>query len=277
MANIREKCDSCKTKIPKRQPILFCDLCSKHKHLKCEKLTKSQVTQINAIGLSWTCLECISEILPINAVNKPKSNCNQNVGKVKIKCSSCPGYSYSLQNIRTCQWCEGQVHTKCWKGELGCKTCRENMYPGYNAYTYELYGIENFKNNSIFNPYSSSHFAMQIGNDLDNEEENNRIWSEISEFLVSCKYKQIEKCKTSSANELNILSLNIRYLLDKIGKIRDDINNYQKFDVLCFNECNLIKGKLPNGISDILLEGFHEPILQNPARKSGKGVDLRFT
>ena len=52
----------------------------------------------------------------------------------------------------------------------------------------------------------------------------------------------------------------------KIGKLRDNINEYQKFDILWVNECNLIKEKIPNGLNDILLEGFHEPILQNPAR-----------
>ena len=115
------------------------------------------------------------------------------------------------------------------------------MYPGYNAYTYELDGIENYKNNSMYNPYSSSHFTMQLGNAIDNEEHTNIIWSEISDFLVGCKYKQIEKIRNNATNELNLLSLNIRYLRDKIDQLRENIIDYQKFDILCFNECNLIK------------------------------------
>ena len=138
MTFTRKKCNNCNTKIPKRQPVIFCDICSEYKHPKCEKLTKSQATQINLAGLSWTCSRCIVEILPINAVKKTKNVNNKNVDKVKIKCASCPGYSYSLKNVRICQWCEGQVHAKCWKGELGCKTCCESMYPGYNSFTYEL-------------------------------------------------------------------------------------------------------------------------------------------
>ena len=101
------------------------------------------------------------------------------------------------KNVRVCQWCDGQVHLKCWKGGMGCITC-ESMYPGYNAYTYEIYGIENLKNNSIYNPYSSSHFTMQIGNVIDNEENNNTTWSEISDFLLSCNYKQIEKIENTT-------------------------------------------------------------------------------
>ena len=32
--------------------------------------------------------------------------------------------------------------------------------------------------------------------------------------------------------------------------------------------------KLPNGINDILLDGFHDPILQEPVRSSGRGGGL---
>ena len=47
------------------------------------------------------------------------------------------------------------------------------------------------------------------------------------------------------------------------------IDYYQKF-----NECNLKLEKHPKGIEDILLEGFHEPILQPPASSSGRGGGL---
>ena len=79
---------------------------------------------------------------------------------------------------------------------------------------------------------------------------------------------------TDFESEINIFSLNIRHLYDKINKLRDGIDHYQKFDVLCLNECNLKLEKLPNGIEDISLEGFHEPILQPPARSSGRGGGL---
>ena len=147
--------------------------------------------------------------------------------------------------------------------------------PGFDAYKYELFSIENFKNNTIYNPYSSSHLAMQIGNILDEEEDCNRMWSEISELLASCKHKQMKDVITDFESEINIFSLNIRHLYDKISKLRDGIDFYQKFDVLCFNECNLKLEKLPKGIEDILLEGFYEPILQPPARSSGRGGSLR--
>ena len=43
---------------------------------------------------------------------------------------------------------------------------------------------------------------------------------------------------------------------------------------MCFNETNCQLEKLPNGIDDLLLESFHEPLLKNPLRSSGRGGGL---
>ena len=43
---------------------------------------------------------------------------------------------------------------------------------------------------------------------------------------------------------------------------------------MAFNETNCVVGKLANGIDDLLLEGFHPPIIQDPARATGKGGGL---
>ena len=59
-----------------------------------------------------------------------------------------------------------------------------------------------------------------------------------------------------------------------ITKLRDDINMYRKFDVLCFNETNCNPDNLPGGANDLIIEGFHPPIVQAPARKSDKGGGL---
>ena len=268
----RERCEKCDVKIPKYQPTLVCDLCCEAKHLSCQNLTKSDALLINHLRIPWTCHECLSQALPINLVRR--NNTEDINKKIKIRCNSCSGFSYSERTIKTCQWCDGQVHAKCWKEGLGCISCCEKIIPGFHAYEYELYGLDSLKNNKIYNPYSSSHFAMQIGNTLEEEEGTNRIWSEISELLTSCKYKQMKDVITNPESEINIFSLNIRHLHDKIGKLRDNIDHYQKFDVLCFNECNLKLEQLPHGIPDIELNGFHKPILQSPIRSSGRGGGL---
>ena len=62
--------------------------------------------------------------------------------------------------------------------------------------------------------------------------------------------------------------------LCNIEGIKNEIEHYQKFDVLCFNETNCTIEKLPNGMNDILLDGFHDPIIQAPIRTTGRGGGL---
>ena len=275
MSTKRTKCETCNIKIPKRQPKLVCDVCNSVKHLRCQKLTKSDASLINFLRIKWTCSQCIKEILPINCTGKPKFEKTNSVLKFKAKCTACSGYSYSERNVRICSWCDGQVHAKCWKENLGCISCCEKMIPGYHAFSYELFdSLNGRKNDAIHNPYSSEHFTMQIGNMIDTELENNNFWSEISDFLVNCKYMQAKNIKAPSENEFDIFSLNIRSLYGKIGHFRANISQYQKHDILLFNETNTLVEKLPHGINDLLLDGFHEPLIAPPKRSSGKGGGL---
>ena len=96
----------------------------------------------------------------------------------------------------------------------------------------------------------------------------------LQNFLMKCRYKQPFNEKLSGKNELNILSLNIESLVGKVSTMREEIELYQKFDVICFNETNCKLNKLPHGIKDLTLEGFHEPLVQEPTRSSGKGGGL---
>ena len=209
MSKLRIRCETCAVKIPKRQHILRCDICSELKHLRFQNLTKSDASYIQHLNLSWTCSQCITDILPINAVTKPRCKNNENKSqKFKIKCTSCNGHCYSERNVRVCGWCEGKVHVKCWKEDLGCISCCEQMIPGYHTYYYELFDSLNHKNDLIYNPYSSKHFTMQIGNEFDNEGISNTMWNDVSEFLVSCKYKEPKYVNTPSEHELSIFSLN---------------------------------------------------------------------
>ena len=152
---------------------------------------------------------CISTILPINCTARTKTGIAPEP-KFKAKCGACSGYSNSQRNVRFCNWCESSVHVKCWKENLGCISCCEKIIPGYHAYNYELFDTLSCKNDLIYNPYSSENFSMQIGNMIDSELENNNLWSEISDFLIRCKYKQAKTVIAPEDNEFDILSLNIR-------------------------------------------------------------------
>ena len=126
----------------------------------------------------------------------------------------------------------------------------------------------------IHNPYNREHFTNLIGDMIENNEQNDTTWSEVSDLLIKCKYQQPKHVQAPSTNKLKIFSLNIRSLMKNIHKIREDISIYNKYDILAFNETNCIVDKLPHKINDLLLEGFHEPFIQPPTRASGKGGGL---
>ena len=270
----RVRCETCNQKISKKQPKLRCSICCIFKHLKCQNLTKADANYLLYLGIDWTCSECIAGILPVNGGSAPKKTKSVKLigPKFKVQCSSCNGYSYTPRNIRTCEHCENQVHAKCWNHGLGCTTCCENMIPGFHAYTYEILGDPYLKNDKIYNPYKSSHYTQLIGDMFENE--NTKSFNDMSEFLVNCKYKRPEHAIDPSDNELSIFSLNVQTLTNKISHLRENIDYYEKFDALLFNEANCIVENLPNGLDDILLDKFHIPKVQSPARTSGRGGGL---
>ena len=109
---------------------------------------------------------------------------------------------------------------------------------------------------------------------LSEDNESNSAFKEASELLLNCKYKIREKIDVPSSLELSIFSLNVSTLGTKIDSLRENIAFYENFDVLLFNETNCKENKLANGKNDLKLEGFYEPIIQDPIRTSGKGGGL---
>ena len=119
----RKKCDKCHVKIPKTNPKLYCTVCNDTKHLACHKLTKTDAYDILNLKIPWTCSDCILQILPINACSVRKRDKNIVIQKFKVQCSACYGFSYSPKNVKICEFCEKQVHAKCWNNSLGCLKC----------------------------------------------------------------------------------------------------------------------------------------------------------
>ena len=272
MSRPTSKCESCNVRVPKHIPMPVCDICLELKHPRCNGLSKLDAKYIIESNLGWSCKDCISSILPVGAATPPPRNLR--AAKFKIQCKSCSGMSYTPTNVKVCGWCNESVHKKCLIGELGCKVCCEQMIPGFNASYIELYGMSSRTNNVTYNPYDRDYYINQIGDSIENNEEHSSLWNDISNFLVNCKYQQLSNVGKSKENEMKILSLNIRSLVSKISDIRDEINNYSKFDVICFNETGCQLSKLANGMPDLFLEGFHQPIIQDPVRKSGRGGGL---
>ena len=271
-------CDKCNVRISKNRRKLVCSQCRSIKHYKCYNLSKSDVEHIISLpGYRWSCTECMSEMLPINACSSTSGSTRDNTNqgdRFKAKCHGCNGMSYSQNNIVHCPWCNNTCHKKCVKSSLGCIKCCNDMIPGFNCHTYELYDNLGRTNNAIYNPYDLNNNVNLIGDLIANEEENNAIWNEISEQLISCTYKLPKNIKHAKPGELNILTVNIRSTHKNLQKIIDNAVEYQKYDILCLNETNCDTSKLANGIDDLLVEGFNPPIIQAPARASCKGGGL---
>ena len=266
-------CDKCEVRLPKNRPRLICGLCDKVKHYRCQRLSRADAEAIiNDRTYDWTCVDCFAWMLPVNACATVRTKTP--TVKFKIKCNCCSGYSYSPRTTATCPWCDQRCHVKCLNGSLGCHKCCDSMIPGFRVNNYELLGGMAHTNTAMFNPYDHAHYTNQIGDRIAREEDNNSAWSEVSEFLVSCRYRQPKNISMPKNSELNVLSLNIRSLYKNISNISDNITEYQNYDIISFNETNFNFEKLANGIDDLLIEGFHPPIIQEPFRKSNRGGGL---
>ena len=224
------KCDQCDVRISKYAPKLICFLCNQYKHPKCQNLSKNEALQItNLPELQWTCQQCTSSILPINACSPSPSNrrtctinrTNQIASMKKVRCASCSGWLHSLTAMKLCSFCNLHVHEKCHKDSLGCVTCCESIIPGFYVTHYELNNDYNALNSLTFNPYDRNLEANRIGNVLDEHTEhaNNEHWNEISKVLTNCKYQQPKNVKPSKSEEISVLSLNIRSLYKNLKYI----------------------------------------------------------
>ena len=250
--------------------------------MKCQKLSRKEADQIISSGDLWICYKCIRSILPINACENSKirnranlENYSEKSKKFKLQCTACLGYCYHETSVRTCSICHKKVHKKCHKENLGCIACCESLIPGYHVSSYDLFVNRTCPTTASFNPYSRSYTINSIGNSLDQETDpSNPYWNEISEILTNCRYQEQKNVKSSKPDELIVFALNIRSLIKNITNLREELDSYIKYDLLCLNETNCSIDKLPNGINDILLEGFYEPIIQEPVRKTGKGGGL---
>ena len=195
--------------------------------------------------------------------------------KFKSQCSSCLGWSYSKKNVMICTSCGKSVHSKCYRGELGCVSCCISTIPGYAITSYELNENFNSRVTQYYNPYERSSIINLIGEKTDDGRlyETN-LFNDISEILSNCKYQKPMNVKNATSSELKVFSLNIRSLSKNMTYFKEEIELFSKFDALCLNETNCCSSKLPNGMRDLEIDGFFEPIVQEPVRKSGKGGGL---
>ena len=278
-SNKTVKCDKCSVRIPKSRQNLICHMCREIKHYKCSFLSKNDVQDIlRTPGYKWSCFECISGVLPIGIcipTNTSVPHNSSSTMKFKIMCYACNKMSYKKNNVDECPWCNNVCHNKCINGSLGCLRCCDKMIPGFRFYAFELLDVTTTTLNSkMFNPYDRNKLVNNIGDQIRSSEENSEFWDELSDKLIRCTYRSPKEIPRSRDDELGILCLNIRSIHKNLDQITDNITEYEKYDVISLNETNCNLSKLANGMDDLLIEGFHPPIFQAPARKSCRGGGL---
>ena len=272
---LNNTCSKCNVKLLKYRPNLFCSICTTVKHYRCQGLSKAEAQYIfNSTANNWICKECIVEVLPVGACANARTAKRLTTPSYKAKCQCCGGMSYNEKNTKSCPWCLEICHIRCVNNSLGCDKCCEQMIPGFRVNSYEITGDYHHKNSAIFNPYSNQHHTNILGDQISREQDNDSLWNEISDSLMNCEYKQPKNIKFPKENELNIFSLNIRSLNKNLNAIQDNVSEYQKYDILSFNETNCNTDKLANGLDDLLIEGFHPPTVQSPARSTDRGGGL---
>ena len=275
------KCNICRKKILQHKISLFCDTCNSTSHPSCNKLTRSEalaIIQTNNSNCGWTCFKCNTEILPICAhapIRKtPKSKSNTSTNSITIttknpgiKCGACEKRTSPTAKLLVCPWCDNSCHSKCMKGTLGCLKCAKCIIPGYEYNARDLFP-DHGNNTCIFNPYSDYMHDSQDTEDSNNNEAESEFWNMASECLLNCQYRAPKSIPNSTSTDLKVYSNNIRSLNKNIETMRDDVDFYLKYDVLCFNETSCNPDNSMGGVLDFELEGFYLPIIQCPIRNT---------
>ena len=278
-------CSACSKKIVAHKVKLRCWTCSQYLHTRCANLTPNDVVKLDVLNLYkyWTCIKCTQEIFPfIHAINKNEENVfndnsndryNENTCTYsRVNCNTCSKLGNSTK-MRICWLCNNLTHSNCMRGVMGCRKCLTNIYPGLESTTRELF-CQYQTNDLVFNPFDYSHNVHHVGETSEDDSYEYTAWSGCSELLNNCKYSKPNEISNSRDYELKVFSLNIRSLNSKITEIRDNLSHYAKFDLICLNETNCDPKNLPFGGNELELDFFHAPILQAPARSSGKGGGL---
>ena len=178
--------------------------------------------------------------------------------------------------FQKCALCDNLSHVRCNRGNMGCSKCLIDIYPGFLVNTRDLQANNQDLNSIRFNPYCQDAYINNIGNAEMIDSINEQIaWQSVSSNLNNCKFETMTEIKTSRPDELKLLSLNVRSLKKAFTSLKDmEHTHLNKFDILCFNETACKIHELPFGAQEIKIDGFHEPIIQDPARISGLGGGL---
>ena len=271
-------CNKCDKRILNHKPSIKCSLCNNNYHGNCSNMLPSDIKILIFYDRynSWICTPCCVDIFPFSSTNEAVDT-NHNRSTIRLppqeSCHVCfkPG-----RNMMKCEVCTEPTHNSCFSGPIGCKSCMANAIPGFNVDNQDLFHTKTMHHShKLFNPFDTDSSIFKIGTADENEgafEQDG--WSTCSSLLNNCRYYELSSITKSRNSELKVFSLNINSLYSKISQIRDEINQYSHFDILCFNETSCNGYDLPFGGAELNLDYFHAPVISFPARESRRGGGL---
>ena len=137
--NQRRNCALCDRRILNYRRPLNCNICHHEFHYKCQQLSKRDADNIldSENQNFWSCHKCTADIFPL-------INDNSALAAPIIENNSCHCCQRILgKRYNKSHTCDKLVHKRCFVGDLGCKNCARETFPGYehSAFT------------EIFNPF----------------------------------------------------------------------------------------------------------------------------
>ena len=256
------KCNICSERLLNYKTYLKCTICCKSSHPKCNNLSKTEA-EILKLATSWTCIACSKDAIPPvdNHKDYPITN-NDNT----VNCYSCS--KILGKQIFKCELCDNSIHKRCKLEDFGCKKCRDDLFPA----SCDLFS--NGENNLLFDPYNPDSPGNKIGTAEEYNDDHEHM-NVISKNLQKCKYICLNDLGKPTQNDFSVLSLNIQSLKSNFHKLKNNIENLQKFDALCICETNIDPEETLMGTHELYsLDGFNSPIFQKPCRNSNRGGGL---
>ena len=190
------KCYLCSKHIQIHKPYIKCELCENYYDPRCCNLKPSDVKLLKELNLdrTWSCTICNNNIFPFTHCDEPASSSSTRSLKPSTsrqKCHICTKFGNMLQN---CDLCGNLTHARCFSGPLGCRSCMEDIIPGFNVDTRELFCTKSEYADKFFNPFDRNSDINNIGiTDNEQEDFDQQSWAPCSSILESCKYYELEK------------------------------------------------------------------------------------
>lgn len=165
-------CNTCNKRILQHKSCINCNICSAIFHPKCQDLKRDEIKLLEELEFlsTWICTLCMENILPVFYHINTKNTGNIDHGPSRRQNCFCCNKLGNRNGMADCDLCGNLSHSRCFSGPMGCRRCVQDMFPGFNIDTSELFFCETQAryNDKLFNPFDRNSDINNIGN-IDDE------------------------------------------------------------------------------------------------------------